>query len=212
MKNLNQKTVTYLSNLIANNQLEHEVIEDLRELIACSGQTQTVTQPASTDMYLKPREQTLAISATDGKWNRKAQEKIFTYGVDNGIENWDCVGDKDQPTPAVGAQAFDLVKSGTYMQFIPDAETSFFQNITQGLQVFKDYPNLIEEILKHDRRVMIPFISQNKKDANGEPIRFVADAYEYYSKVGLDVRKFAYGRVWRPKRGFVIILPQQATK
>lgn len=210
MKKLNSKTIEALNKLIDQGQFETEVLEDFRTIVAenANGSTQVQTAPASVQ-YLKPREGSLAISVTDGKWNRKEQEKIFTYSVDGDIEAWNCVGEEDKPTIATNAQAFDLVRDGTYQQFIPDNDANFFENITQGLQVFKDNLSLIEEILKQDHRVMIPFVSKSNRDENGKPLRFVANAFRYGGKVELYVCKFTNGLVWRAGLGNVFILPQQ---
>jgi hypothetical protein len=207
MKNLNSKTIAYLSNLVENANLETEVIEDFREIIASNGEKKVVTVSTSLE-YLKPRKGTLAINGTNGKWNRKEQEKFFTYSVDNDIEKWNCVGKKDQPTSSIEAKAFDLMKDGTYQQFIPDAEISFFENLTQGLQVFKDHPFLVKEILEYNRRIMIPFVSESNKDGNDKPVRFVAYAFEYFGKVKLNMNKFANGDDLHVGLGHVLILPQ----
>lgn len=210
---LDPKTIEALNKLIDEGQLETEVLEDFRTIVAenVNGSIQAQTAPIPVE-YLKPREGGLTISATDGKWNRKEQEKIFTYNVDGDIENWNCVGEEDKPTTATDAKAFDLVKDGRYQQFIPDNNANFFENLTQGLQVFKDNPSLIQEILKQDKRVMIPFVSNSNKDENGKPVRFVASAFEYDGKVELRVNKFTIDVVWNAEDGYVFILPQHVAQ
>lgn len=158
-------------------------------------------------IYLKPRKRVLTVSFTNGKWDRSLQEKVFNK-IDRDIEKWVCVGPGDEKTNAIKAQFFDLINKGTYQQLIPNMESNFFANLTQGLQIFKDNPFLIKEIREKNIRIMIPFISKSRKDVNGKPFCFVANIFRLNKKVELRVSKFTRNFKWTVYLNVVVIIPQ----
>ncbi len=85
-----------------------------------------------TTNYLVARTTTVTISATNGKWDRKKQEKFFRYNV-GGFEFLKAVGKKDKATKENTGVLYDLVKDGKYNQIIPDVPTSFFSKRNPGI-------------------------------------------------------------------------------
>ncbi|HUC88930.1 MAG TPA: hypothetical protein VMR49_02780 [Candidatus Paceibacterota bacterium] len=207
MQKLNLKTIAFLSDLVEK-PLEREVADDFRELIAQNGQVQTISIKKE---YLTPRKETLIVSATSGKWDRKKQEKIFI--LDDDIEKY-CVGESDRPTPFISAKIFDWVKEKAYKQFAFDDGILSFANLSQSLQVMWDYHFLIKEILEYDNRMIIPFLYQRENDKNNKPKQFIVNAFRYKGKIKIKMgtNGLINSDICHTQYGNVIIMPRFATR
>lgn len=170
--------------------------------------------PIVQSKYLKLREGLLSISATtnsvydEKKWRRE----LFTGGIDNYTdENWGNVTSGCIETSAGKMKAYDLIKYGTYSQFIKDEPQNFFQGIEKAFQAIEDNPALVQEVLKQYRHIHVPFI-------NASGARFVARVFNLNRKLLVGVNRRSDSDVWRAEYGGVIsvinviLFPEQSFK
>lgn len=204
METLHQFTIDWFTEQSQNASLAPEITADLARIL--DGQSNGKSIPAPTPVgYLVARANTVEVSVTNGKWNRKKHEQLCKSGVDGDFENWNTVGKKDKPTSAINALPHDLVKDGTYMQIIPDVPENFFQNAEQAMQAVHDNPALQEEVLKQDHRLHLPFV-----DADGN--KFVANVFRRVGALGAGVYEFLNDYVWNASYGNVFVFPQQPSE
>ncbi len=160
---------------------------------------------STTNGHLVSRSNLISISATQGKWSRAKHKKMFASGVDEDFENYHAVGNADQPTEAVRGILSDLVKNGTYHEIIPNIPKNFFNNATQALQAVYDNTVLLDEVLKHNNRLHIPFVN-----SNGD--KFVAHVFRLDGKLKVYVLKFLYTNIWNVSDGEVFVFPKYSIK
>lgn len=171
--------------------------------------------------YLQPQEELLYINPTTGIWKREDQEKVFTYHIDLAIEELGCVSAGDKHTLLTTARLYYAIDSGPCTKFIPRSPEFFFENLTQAVQVFKDNPKLLEEIILSNQRMMVPFITRPKKpffligkSKNEKMNYFIADIYRYANKVGLKVHKITeyFNMKVQKDKQFAFIFPEKFSK
>ncbi len=192
-------TQDWLKEQSQNTDIDPAIREDLLAMVSNGHANGTSTG------YLQARTGTISVSGTNGKWDRKKQEKKFTYSVDGDFENWNTVGKNDKPTATIKAQCHDLIKDGMYSQIIPDEPVNFFQNATQALQVIHDNQALADEVLQNDKRIHLPFVN-----ADGD--KFVANVFKHDGRLGVYVLEFSNVLVWLAEFGYVFVFPLQVTQ
>lgn len=168
-----------------------------------SKKQQEVPKIPTEPVYFKPRPGLLPVSGTTGVYNEKKHSKLFNGGIYNNTgENLDVVTTGTGETPAGKILVNDLIKDGMYREFIKNAPENFFNGLEHALQAVHDNPALVQEVMKQDRRIHVPF-------TNASGARFVAYVCECVGELSVSVYELSIDGVWIASSGDMVLFPQQ---